>query len=402
LRAAYSDTSNIQRVEFWLDEDDFDVLVGTDYSPNGGVYEMPLAPARHGYTRDTFYTQRDLVAQAYNFIGQPFANPELFEPFRESAPIESTWIAPAPDSTIYVNGSTVPPGTQQEIQVSARQFEWECDYSGGGMPDCGDVAQPVELVRFYADGTLLGTDMTPDDDVYTYTWDLSGKPLGNYHLEAVVYATDGGSQAHDAYIHIVAGQPDIVLSRSVSHYSGESYFRVRLTVENDEDATAPVEITQIKENFKGFQPVNLALLDPVFGQWSLAASSGLQGKQGIATITLDQPYTLNPGESMEFNYYVVPILFPDMSTAEYKLGMPQSKIFYLDGEGNTRTKSISNPSPMVWDSGSTQITESVARAFRSSDYLIITAPSRLTELYNINHVHKLMGDMAWLAMLKQG
>ncbi len=48
LRAAYSDTSNIQRVEFWLDEDDFDVLVGTDYSPNGGVYEMPLAPARHG------------------------------------------------------------------------------------------------------------------------------------------------------------------------------------------------------------------------------------------------------------------------------------------------------------------------------------------------------------------
>lgn len=402
LRAAYSDTSNIQRVEFWLDEDDFDVLVGTDYSPNGGVYEMPLAPARHGYTRDTFYTQRDLVAQAYNFIGQPFANPELFEPFRESAPIESTWIAPAPDSTIYVNGSTVPPGTQQEIQVSARQFEWECDYSGGGMPDCGDVAQPVELVRFYADGTLLGTDTTPDDDVYTYTWDLSGKPLGNYHLEAVVYATDGGSQAHDAYIHIVAGQPDIVLSRSVSHYSGESYFRVRLTVENDEDATAPVEITQIKENFKGFQPVNLALLDPVFGQWSLAASSGLQGKQGIATITLDQPYTLNPGESMEFNYYVVPILFPDMSTAEYKLGMPQSKIFYLDGEGNTRTKSISNPSPMVWDSGSTQITESVARAFRSSDYLIITAPSRLTELYNINHVHKLMGDMAWLAMLKQG
>ena len=82
--------------------------------------------------------------------------------------------------------------------------------------------------------------------------------------------------------------------------------------------------------------------------------------------------------------------------------MPQSKIFYLDGEGNTRTKSISNPSPMVWDSGSTQITESVARAFRSSDYLIITAPSRLTELYNINHVHKLMGDMAWLAMLEQG
>ena len=258
LRAAYSDTSNIQRVEFWLDEDDFDVLVGTDYSPNGGVYEMPLAPARHGYTRDTFYTQRDLVAKAYNFIGQPFADPELFEPLRERAPIESTWIAPAPDSTIYVNCSTVPPGTQQEIQVSARQFEWECDYSGGGMPDCGDVAQPVELVRFYVNGTLLGTDTTPDDDVYTYTWDLSGKPLGNYHLEAVVYATDGGSQAHDAYIHIVAGQPDIVLSRSVSHYSGESYFRVRLTVENDEDATAPVEITQIKENFKGFQPVNLA------------------------------------------------------------------------------------------------------------------------------------------------
>ncbi len=135
----------------------------------------------------------------------------------------------------------------------------------------------------------------------------------------------------------------------------------------------------------------------MFGQWSLAASSGLWGKQGIATITLDQPYTLNPGESMEFNYYVVPILFPDMSTAEYKLGMPQSKIFYLDGEGNTRTKSISNPSPMVLGSG---FHPDHRIGCLGIPFLrlpgIITAPSRLTELYNINHVHKLMGDMAWL------
>ncbi len=396
IKADYVDTSNIQRVEFYMDGQ----LIGTDFTPTNGQFDMQLSPASHGFTRDGFYTQHDVETRAFNFAGQPYVNPTLFEPVRENFPIESNIITPASESTIYVAGTTVPASTSMSIDVFAQQFEWECEWSDGdGIPvSCGDVANPVTAVRYYINDVLTTTITSPDpSSVYHFSWNISTKPVGDYQIKAVTIASDGGMQENRATLHIVQGQPDLSIQRSVTRL--DNVFRVNVTLTNSALATGSAVVSSIEENFKGFQPVKRG-----YESWSVGTSSILQGKQATATITFAPVRTLNPGQSTTFYYDVIPVLFPDMSTAVYRMGVPQSKINYTMGS-TSKTKYISLETVMVTDAaapgGTSNLAASNARAMASADYLIITAPGALTDLYVMNEVHALMGDMARLAALKQ-
>ncbi len=394
--ATYPDTSNIQRVEFRMDGN----LLGTDYTSHDGQFDFNLEPATCGFTRNVFFTQHNVEAQSFTFNGNSLLNQVAFAPVRENFPIEASLIAPAENSTILITGTTVPAGTYQPVKVFAQQFEWQCEYAGGGdVPvDCGDVAQPVDYVRFYINDTLKGTAVTPISGVYSYNWNLGTLPTGDYRIKAVVYATDAGTQELNNTIHIVQGLSDLSFQRAVTRVG--NVFRADVTLTNSTAANLPVSVTKFTDSFKGFQAVKQS-----FTAWNVTASSILQGKQTTAAVTFTPAQTLAPGASYSFYYYVVPILFPDMTTAVYRMGIPNTKISYSQA-GADKTKTVVSESIMVNDpaapGGTSNLAAANGRAIASADYLIITAPGALTDLYVMSDVHTLMGDMARLAALKQG
>ena len=390
LNAYYPDTSNIERVEFRLDG----VLVGTDFTPEDGKYTLQFPPGRNGYSRDEFYNiGHSLTTNAFSYGA---ISPDMYENVlefqRENYPVESQLLAPDSDSTIAILEDTVPPGTTVDIEVFAQQYEWECTYGGAeGLPACEDVANPVKKVEFYIDGVFKASDLIPENGVYKYLWNLSGLTPGDHLIKARVIATDDGVKEHNATLHIVKRQTVLRTDRTI--FRVNNTFRVRLRIFNDSSSLDPVLITSVKEFIKGFQPINQRN-----NVYTVHSSTSQNGKTADVNIYLNQPLTLQPGENLEFTYYVVPVLYPDMETAEYFIGKTSINYELL---GLQRVKIIEKLS-QVWDSGSIPIAASAANAFATSDYLLITAPSALKSHYVADDADKLMADMAWLAQLKQG
>ena len=390
LNAYYPDTSNIERVEFRFDGE----LVGTDFTPEDGTYTLQFPPGRHGYTRDEFYTlDHNLTADAFGFGA---IDPEMYElPLefqREYFPIESELLAPDPDSTITITEDTVPEGTVLDVQVFAQQYEWECAYGGAdGLPACEDVANPVQKVEFYVDGAFRASDFLPVDGIYTYSWNISGLTPGDHHIHTKVIATDDGVQEHDADLHIVQRQTVLRTDRTI--FRVDNTFRVHLRIFNNSASMNSVVISSVNEFMTGFQPI-----DQDYDTYKVVSNTQQDGTSANALMLLDQPLSLAPGQNLEFYYYVVPVLYDLTDSIPYYIGTTTINYEIL---GQQKTKEIVKNS-QAFDGSSIPLTQSVANAFTSSDYLLITNPSKLYSLYTGNHVRKLLADMAWLAQLKQG
>ncbi len=397
LQAQYPDTANIQRVEFLFDG----TLIGTDYTPADGRFNVMLEPARSGYSREAFFSPHQVIVQAYTQTGQVFAsNPLLYQPLAEPTPMQLNTISPTPEATLYIAGTTVPAGTSQLLSAFAEEYEWVCDWANGnqGPPNCNEVAGPINLMRFYVNGNMLGEDATAENGVYNYTWDLSGKSVGDYNLRFVAYGHDGSSREQTILFHIVQGQPDLQVSRVVTRQ--QQLFKVNVNISNSADATYPVTVTGFQDNAIGFQVVAQG-----FESWQVKAEPFADGQNTTATITLDPQRTLNPGEALSFHYYLVPILYRDAQSQPYIIAAFDSAINYKFNGANL-VKLVNIPTTTIQDSaapnGQSQLSASMQRAFASSDYLIITDPYRLFRLYNQNDVKTLLGNMARLASLKQG
>jgi hypothetical protein len=389
--ADYPDTSNIERVDFYLDG----ALVGTDFTPESGTYSLKFAPVRGGYTRDEFYsTGHTLTTNAFAYGAvSPDNYEKILEFQRENYPIDSLMLAPDSDSSITIFEDTVPAGTPPlDIDVYAQQFEWACTYGGAdGLPACEDVGNPVSKVEFYINGGFKTSDLMPEDGVYRYSWNVSGSVPGDYQIKAKVIATDGGVKEHFATVHIVKHQTVLRTDRTITRENNT--FRVKIRVFNDSSSQDPLLISAIDEHVLGFQPINQD-----FGTYIVQSSTSQNGDSATASILLGEPQSLQPGENLEFYYYVVPILFPNMETVQYSIGTTTIQYELL---GSLKTKTIEKNS-QVWDGGAITVAASAANAFAASDYLLITAPTALKSHYVDDDADKLMADMAWLAQLKQG
>ncbi len=395
LSATYADTSNIQRVEFYLDGS----LIGADYTPTNSRYDLPLKPSARFATRDLFYKSHTLEAKAITYDGQAVLSPYPFTPTNDTPPTESFLVNPASDSTYYTPGTAVSAGTSiTTIEVFAREFEWQCNLTTGGAASlfCGDVDKPVRKVQFFINNTLMGTDTTPVENLYQFEWKPSAPlPVGVYTIKAVVTASDGSTQEHLATLRIVQGLPDLSINRSVIR-DGNS-FDVSVTITNAANSVLSVDLTEFHDTFKGFQVVTVD-----YGTYTIATNLHLQGKQTTADITFTPARTLAPGASTSIGYTIVPVLFSDMDSAAYRIGFGNSKVHYAAG-ATDKIKSIPAETTLVQaDSGNQSVKDAAFSAFRHADYLIITDPGALTDHYVRDDVYTLVGKMASLASLKQG
>lgn len=397
FQAQYPDTSNIQRVEFLFDG----TLIGTDYTPADGRFNVKLEPARRGYSREEFFSPHQIVVQAYTQTGQPYAtNPLIYQPISEPTPTQLTLISPNPEVTLYIPGTTVPSGTSQLLSAFAEEYEWVCDWATAnqGPPNCDEVAGPINIMRFYVNDSLIGSDAIATNGVYDFNWNLSGKPTGYYSIRFMAYAQNGDHQEETILFHIVQGQPDLQVTRTVTRQN--QLFKVNVSISNAATATQSANITSFFDNAVGFQVVNQN-----FESWQVTANTDDEGRVSYAQIILDPEQALNPGETVGFYYYLVPVLYRSIQNHPYSIGGLSSTIIY-DIAGQPKSKQVNVPANMIQDAdapnGQSQVASSTARAFASSDYLIITDPNRLFELYNQNDVNTLLGNMARLATLKQG
>jgi hypothetical protein len=396
LEAVYPDPSNIEQVRFYLD----DVLVGTDATPDGGRYSIQFSPGRMGYARTEFFDLSHRLrteAIPFNPAIDPDVQESLLEFQRESSPVEAYFINPEIDSTLVVPGVAVPSGMIREVKVLAQAFEWECEYGGiGNQPNCEDVAHHVDGVKFYIDNQLHWTDMSTDDFYYSFMWDMSGLPVGTHSIKAEVMDADGSVEEITASLNIEQGQAYVTANRVVSRDG--NLFHVDVEVKNQDISNADVVFSQLTDYFKGFQPINQE-----FQNYTLDIGSDPNGKITSATLIMDPPQTLEPGETLTLSYDLIPVLFTDMNTAVYKIGVPESKLTYkILGFQRERLFTLDS---QVWDPTSASYVTAVSaasKAFRDSDYVMITSPDRMFSLYVGDDVINLLGDMALLASLKNG
>ena len=261
IRANYSDTRNIERVEFYLDGK----LIDTDYAEGEteGEYEGIIAPHALGYTREEFYSpQHQLETIARAFDGGFHISEEVLAFGHESPPTEVEITFPPPELTIYIDGDTVPAGKRVDFTVFAAEYDFQCDWipvEGSKImePDCADVQQPVEMVQFLVDNKVVHTSYpTTDNDLWHhFSLELGGFAGAQKTVVARAIDTQGGK--HDAqatiYIHRIVREPILDVTREIARIG--THFRVRLTVENKPEATGDAKVSRVKDNVAGFQIV---------------------------------------------------------------------------------------------------------------------------------------------------
>lgn len=413
--ADFADTSGIAKITFTLDSQP----VGSSFTPKqlppsdgnvalAGSYSVQMAPATTGATRGTFFSQHQGQVVALMSSGQTYAWPFLFEPARTNMPVEGWFVAPNEGQKYYLNsGTTIPSGTILGVDVFGAQYEWECTWNqnpGGeadpGSPpvNCGDVAENLSLVRFYLDGVYLGDDTTPDTNhIYHYDVNLSGKPLGNRKLEARLITTDGQTIPLERTITYTIGQPSLSISRSVTR--NNHFFDVTLSVINSAQATACATLYDISDYFVGFQaayPTGTYTYSPRF----------FGGHENNLLIEISGGVQICQGETRNFQYQLVPVLYADMNNAVYRIGHKPVETHYKSGNSSPIFVTFNVETTQVNDSampgGKTTPKISAHNAFKRSDYILITSPAALVQKFNATRTNPVLATMADLAILKQG
>jgi len=395
IRANFTDTSNIERVEFYLDDELFD----TDYADADGEYEGIVAPHLTGMGRDVFFGPHTVAAKAFTWAQMHYVNPYLFEPQRDSIDVDLEIQSPPPDYIVYIIGDTVPGGESVEIQVYAVQYDWRCTWGGEGPskdhpPDCGDVAMAVEEVQLLVDSSYVTTSVPsgPNDFLHTFTWDIGGNTSRVYNIVARAYDSDWARHDIQTSIVIMEGKASLEVERTVTRVG--NYFQVQLHVKNDASATASVAIDSIKDYLTAFQAVSKTTTN-----YTVApsyASYGSTRRQSYVEIDVftpsgDDTVTLAPGSGFFVDYLIVPILYRD--PVEYRIGGRDIAV-YLEVDGELEQRTFDRPVlPLQW-----WVSEAIAEA----DMVIVSNPIHLFTMYDPGTVNGLLSRMAQLATLKEG
>ena len=415
--ADFSDPSGIEKITFLLDSQP----VGSAFTPRkptaaladgnvslAGSYSVQMAPATSGITRSSFFGQHQGQVVALMSSGQTYAWPFLFEPARTDMPVEGWFVTPSEGQKYYLNsGTTIPAGTMLGVDVFGAQYEWECTWNqnpGGdadpGSPpvSCGDVAGNLSTVRFYLDGALLGSVTMPDTNhIYHYDVDLSGKPIGSRKLEARLFTTDGQTIVLERTITYTIGQPSLSISRQVTR--SNHAFDVTLNVSNSAQATACATLFDISDYFVGFQaatPSGPYTYSPRF----------FGGHENNLLIQINGGAQICQGQTLTFQYKLLPVLYADMNSAIYRIGHKPVETHYQSGNSGSIYVTFANETTQFNDSampgGKTTPQVSAHNAFKRSDYIMITSPGALVLKFNSTRTNAVLATMADLALLKQG
>ncbi|MBN1246105.1 MAG: hypothetical protein JXC32_00515 [Anaerolineae bacterium] len=421
MRASFGDATNVAHVEFFLNGE----LIGVDYGNrlqpagtmaqedvSGAIVPAPQAtqpiptsafkttfvPYKQGYTRAGFFdTGHTATAVVHTWDRVTYATPvtvqisSTSEPLRMEAHIE----APAPDHTIYINGDTTPAGTIVQVEVFAARYDWDCEYAAfSTSADCAEVMRAVDYVNVYRGSDFLTTLYPSNDQDFDYATyvDLSGLPAGSHQIRVLAVDAEAGEVWRDTFVTVVQRLPSLALTREVDRFGNR--IRVRLTVENLPGASGMAKIMQVEDYVRGFQ---VAQDHETYDVWADYAAWG--DDVGENVITIDFPNSpgdvkmLDPGESLELDYWMVPILYED--DIEYEIGHKQVEVRYMELSGDVRTAAFDRE----WLNEQWIVSE----ATHDANYLIVTAPEVLmwTES-NTDNVNLLLMTMADLARLRLG
>jgi hypothetical protein len=399
ISASVSDNVGVEHVEFYMD----DVLIGTDYADDddGGAtpssYDVILAPPVQGLSREDWFTEHDLTIIARDLSGLTVQQPEMYTPSPEPMDADVEILSPVPDYVLFIDGDVVPAGTTVDIEVYAVEYEWEwgwnLEFGEGGFETLEDVAHEVATVEFYVDGVLKHT-VHPATDVFTHTyaWDASGLDPGTHTIDAKAIASDGWThQAEQHTVTIFQGVPSIDVQREVTRVGNT--FWVRLTVENQGAVSANVD--RIEDTVLGFQVVGKS------GEnYEVTTSYSPDSKRCDVEIDLSTgdvgSITLESGQDFVAEYFMVPVLHT--TNVEVAIG-DEATVVHYEVLGQSLDDAFSRP---YFGGDGEWLSWMVEDALETSDYLIVTTPERLFDLYADDEVDILLSTMAHLAHLRQG
>nr|QNO51068.1 hypothetical protein HCFNICHJ_00025 [Methanosarcinales archaeon ANME-1 ERB6] len=406
MSADVSDNIGVERVEFYM----VDVLIGTDYNEPYQCYIVADDMEIDGMeiSREAFFREHTVETIVVDLGGMILESPVRWGPPYEVMNVQAEILTPCCSHPrpypgyLYTDGGAVPDGTTVDITVRAVEFEWgeeilgTPEYSGGMPPSMREhIPHPVQRVGFYLDGTRIGTSTTPsstdENYIYTHTWDASGLVAGDYEIEVRAVATDGTVENATCTVTVAEGMPTVMLARSVSRI--DNYFEVTLTLSNPGDASARVDT--ITDHVVGFQAVGKSAEEYSVTTDYTTATKDCEILIDLFTDTTDT-ITLSPDDDpIRVKYSVVPILYKDAT--DYSIGEAETVTRYYDPSGRLEENRITSPCV-----GDECFPSSVDNAIETSDYLIVTNPSRLF-IFNIDaEVNILLSEMAHLAYLKQG
>jgi len=404
--ASAADNTGVGYVAFYLDGE----LIGKDYvaSPD---YETVLVPAAMGISRTTFYSAaHEIKAQAFDLGGLSVALPTLFTPTFEPMQVDAEILYPPPNHTIYIDGDVVPAGTMLDIQVLATEYEWTrapqlrlpVAYPGlvSSIPTFQELAHAVPEVVLLIDGLEVDSSYStgPSDFTHDFELDLGGLSTGIHTVQITILPSDGSELPIEDEIHVMTG-PEITLERDVTRYGNR--FLVALTIDNQGASAA--ELDRIVDNVRGFQPVRYATENRTVTTACSADTKLCDVEIDFFTANEDT-LTLGPGESLTVGYDIVPVLYTADLYTYAAIGSEETTVYYeTSGGATTLEKAFWLPNPRTsGDDKRPWLFIELEQALAVSDYLIVTNPTRLFDLYDVQEVDDLLSTMARLASLKQG
>ncbi|MHC4213134.1 MAG: C25 family cysteine peptidase [Planctomycetota bacterium] len=386
--AEADDNIDVDRVEFMIDGNLFEI----DYS---APYMCILDPGRLGYTRSEFEGNHVVAASVIdrfgNTTGVMAAAPYDFDCNRPTCDI----IEPEYGVTIDTD-TDFAPDINIPVDACATEFAgWTMgrarDWHGDGV--FFQTTAPVYKVDFIYDGEIFDTTYGADvGEIHSSEFDANGLGLGTHTVWVRAMTNEGCTSSDTMRVTVRRRRPQVrIASRTVT--TTGTCLNVSLRLENTGDDTAYLD--SLTDTLIGFQTVhaNNPAFDAV-GEYSpddRLCTTQIVFDPCVAVIAPDASYVVT--------YLVVPVLYPGIE--EYEIGL-EARLGYHD---NSESYTSNSHAACTWvnpHSGRMRLEEAVTECLAIADYLVVTNPENLYDLYDTNDVHLLLSKAADLASLRVG
>ncbi|WP_232460759.1 NosD domain-containing protein [Thermococcus barossii] len=399
IRIPVRDESGISRVEFYVDG----MLVGTVYNPQDSA-SVAFSPSALGMSGPGLYRDHEITVRVCDMTGVCGIGSELWRPEYEVHSVDVEIISPQDRYSVKAGRNGVAPGTLVEVEIYAAEYELrmrDCPSSELGELACmhnpGEIVpHAIGMVTLHIWGPQnyhISRTFRPrsDDELtYTYTWDMSGLPVGLYLITAIANSTDGGFHYSRAItVEVQPREEDYSLETRIVRRG--NYLNVTLRVLNTGDV--PFGLMEITQRLIGFQAVERD------GE-SYNMKTVFDPATGVNTIyfTFDS-VVLQPGEHFEVSYPAVPVMYPHPIYVSAAYGGITVETY------STVKRFYQGYGVMTLDGGTWKredISEAWERAIKESDYLIVTDPTNLYTLNDDESVNNLLSAIAELAVYRNG
>ena len=365
IKTDASDNVGVEKTEYFID----DQLAFTDFSPPY-LFSLDTSALENGVHM--------LKVVATDYSGQSITEKRPIDVVNikdENAPkVEIT--TPA-DNDVLIG----------EVQVTASLSD-----------DTG-----LAYVFFKIDGQtqgFKGLPSNPEKASTTFTWDTTEYENGQYRIGIEVYDHDLKNGFDIVDININNPPKELPPTLKVVDHTvtrQDNHFYISLTIQNlgDTDATDVI----ITEYSHSFQPISKSDNFADYKAQYIAT-------ENTGVIRIESKVDISPTWSYTYTYEAIPILFhglvflPDPnSSTEPSIGNT-IKLMYRGEDGSNYYEELSQQVLMPTDEKS--INASYDKAVKFSDYLLITDPQQLFNIYSTSEVNNLLSTMAELASHEEG